>query len=752
MKTQINTKNSTLIVTIAGLIFAGTSIFSFVKADNESSKNLALNSTVLSLGLVAGSLTASALMSSKVDEESKNIQEKFTNELNTITKSKEKLEDTTNKQVKIISQRESKIFDLEKLIAEKDLLIQQLKTAFSNLQLEFTAKHKELDAKLARENNERKELYKLLIKEFVSDLKYKVETGYNRLADSLEHKLTSEKYQDIHTILLNFRTKLFESCKRSNQWLWELQELQHTDKITSDITEIYFQISDEIAAHKVQYRNLLNTTVKLTMQEFEQELKIRRDPKQFVAREKVLTGLDVIEQQYSESKNKFLSAIQGEIKNLDNLRDNVTNLIDEIDNKNIEIAKLKTEINEHRKPLKWLLAQSRELQIGNLIIDFFWKQGYGYYLDRSFHETDGYDCKLYFQIDRNPRQVVESELNEHSEALQQYCNVLKPVAFKYSGAKGLMVASVSLREKPKTDGVSDISRICKPHKVFKASLSSYERWRVTGGSQAGKSPTAQFIADAITAYSSKEVKVRLFNPQHGSKKDNWKYRAEGKNAEECLKGFSTLNDEIKNRQSKKRSTDTFDLFIFDELDSVIEELGSTKVRPSLLYAVKQASHQDVGIIIIGQSSAANVVSKMTWSDWNSTAQCHIGENAKLFIENRWKNEPEQRDEYLKQYATIRDFYQRKNDELGLTISDYGYFRFAFIAIPNQKPYFIELPPFIFHQDDEPQTVKPQQSIPDVEVSTTVNCKHCKSTNTKAFGKAGRYKCGDCKRTFTPPKN
>jgi hypothetical protein len=758
MKNQLSTKNTTTILTLASLLLVGGATLSYFNAKNERGKALATNVGILSLGLLAGSSAAKALIKQKIDGANATIQEKFAD----AEKAKFKLEAKLNDQNKVISKREAKISNLERLIAEKDFLINKLQIALKNLQIEYAAKHKELDAKLAKENTDREDLYNQLIKEFLSDLRYKVEDGYTRLTDSLEHKLSTERYEDVHKILTNFRTKLLDSCKRADQQLLELQELEATDKITSEITDIYFQISNEIAVMKVQYRNILNTSAKLTAQEFERELEERRNPTNFVPRQKVLTGLDVMQQQYSETKQILTSAIKTEKTNLSSLRDNVNDLVDEIDSKNIEIADLKNEINEHRKPLKWVLAQSRELQIGNLVIDYFWKQGTGYYLDRSFHETDGYDCKLYFQIDRNPRQVVESELNEHSEGLQQYCNVLKPITFKYSGTKGLMVATVLLREKPVVEtSRATIDRICKPHAVFAAAVGGYERWRITGGSQAGKSPTAQFVANAITKYNSKPVKVRLFNPQSGSKKDNWSVKAEGHNAEECLDGFKRFNQELKDRQSGRKSTDEFELFIFDELDAVIEECGSKEIRSPLLAAIKQASHQDLGSIIIGQSCAANVVSKFTWSDWNSTAQLHIGENAKLFIENRWKNEPEVREDYLSRYNKIRDFFQKQNEDSGLSIAEYGYYRFAFVAVPNQKPFFIELPPFLFEPKtpDELPTygatteAKPEKPTQIAEAllasaeKTPPTCPKCGSTNTRTNG-ANRLRCKDCDKSWS----
>ncbi|MEO1430851.1 MAG: hypothetical protein AAFV71_17665 [Cyanobacteria bacterium J06633_8] len=759
MKSNIDVKGSTLIATIAGLLLTGASIISFVSSDNKSVKNFSFNFGLLTFGITVGSLAASNLMANKVMGEDERVTNKFTDEIKLLDRANTDLKSRLNKQNTAISSKEDKLLNLERLVSQKETIIQKLKFSLDKLQTETRVKQEELDHKLAKENRDRADLYQELLELFVFDLNYKIDESYNQIGSAVESKLNNPKYTHIKDKLQEFWHKLSTSLAKSRKLLIELKEIEFS---TTEITDIYFQISDEITTRKVQYRNLLNTVERVTLREFEAELQERRNPKNFVSREKVLTALDDNHKYYSTQKLTFQAALDEEFNNLNDLRDNVNDLIDQIDGKNLEIANLKSEINKHRSPLKWNLANSRELEIGNMIIDYFWKQGTGYYLDRSFHESDGYECKLYFQIDRNPRQIVESELNDRSEELQQYCRALKPITFKYSGAKGLMVATVTLKEKPKSEtSEASIRRICKPAEVFKAAVGGYERWRVTGGSQAGKSPTAQFLAEAISTYNSKEVNVRLFNPQHGSKKDNWQYKAEGKNAEECLKGFTTLGQEIKQRQGKKKSTDKFDLFLFDELDSVIDEMGATQVKQPLRYAIKQASHQDVGIIIIGQSSAANVVPGMTWSDWNSTAQLHLGDNAKLFIENRWKNESELRDEYLKQFATVRDYYERKNYEAGLSVSDYGYYRFAFIAIPNHKPYFIEIPAFIFEDKEKSMSTNTQKSLstninstPVVEPSKPVSeekgngaeCPRCKSTNIGTKGKE-YWRCRDCDRSW-----
>ncbi|AFY59256.1 hypothetical protein Riv7116_6944 (plasmid) [Rivularia sp. PCC 7116] len=760
---SIEVKGAARIVTIAGAILAVGSAIAFSQSEDGWGKSFSLNVGLLSAGVVAGGAAASYLVENQAKAETERVSQHYEDELKDNKRTIEDINTRLSSQNSTITTQQDKLISLDKLLAEKEIIIKQLKIAIQNIQTETKLKNLELDQKLQRENKDRQNLYLEMLDLFSSDLNYRIEESYNSLARTVASKLQNQKYISIQDKLQNFYNKLQTSLANSRKYLVELREVEFC---TSDITDLYFQISDEISSRKVQLRNLLNTVERCTLLEFEKELEERRNPQNFVPRQKVLAALDNNDHHYSTQKQKFQAALNQEFNNLKELRESVNDLINQIDSKNLEIADLKTEINTHRSPLKWTLANSRELEIGNMIIDYFWKDGTNYYLDRSFMETDGYECKLYFQIDRNPRQIVESELNDKSEELQQFCRTLKPITFKYSGAKGLMVATVALKEKPKTDvDKSTVQRICKPHEVFAAAVGSYERWRVTGGSQAGKSPTAQYIAEAITKYSSKKVNVRLFNPQHGSKKDNWQYKAEGKNAEECLEGIKLLGEEIKNRQSKAKSTDLFDLFLVDELDSIVEEMGSGQVKSPLRYAIKQASHQDVGCIFIGQSSAANVVAGMTWSDWNSTAQLHLGDNAKGFIESRWKTENELREDYLKQFSMVRDYYERKNYEAGLTISDYGYFRFAFVAIPNQKPFFIEIPPFIFVPEDfqsvstdDPlhEPLKKALSIAHAQADSETDCSpiahqssstpklqchKCKSTDIKTKG--DRYVCGNC---------
>jgi hypothetical protein len=59
------------------------------------------------------------------------------------------------------------------------------------------------------------------------------------------------------------------------------------------------------------------------------------------------------------------------------------------------------------------------------------------------------------------------ELNEHSEALQTYCRVLKPVVFSWDADIALMCADVALKEREKVPtSIEEIRRLIEPASRF----------------------------------------------------------------------------------------------------------------------------------------------------------------------------------------------------------------------------------------------------------------------------------------------
>lgn len=744
---------SKFVSAIAGLMTVGAIVGYFNSKDMNNQKfnlHLGLITTGLTIGGIGGELSKSIELRTKL----KDTEDKFVKEIKALSKEKEDYLSQNKQFSSLFMDKDTNVKELNKQLQQKEQELSSLKQGYQLLEIATKQKITELDTKIARDDDRQDKFIEEVKRVFAESLKVKIDYEYERIADTTVYRLNDKRFEDIHPVLNRFYENLKINHDNHYEELKDIYSLEGDDVI-QEVIDTYFRISMEIASLHVKLKNLLNTTTKLTLEVFRDELIERRDPTKFIPKDKVIDGLNHFQ---TETKVKVDKVRQSVIENntqLQELRNEVDDFINQIEHKNLEIADLKERL---ARPMFWNLANSRELEIGNLIIKYFWKNGKGIYLDRSYIESDGYGLVIYFQTDRNPRAIIEKELNEHSEALQQFCRVIKPIEFSYCGAKGLMSAKVVLRDKPKLEvSSSDISRICKPHTKFKSEVVKYERWRITGGSQQGKSPTAQLIINALTedrkAKNELPVTPRLFNPQYGSKKDNWSIPTEGKGDDECLEGFKTLVGEMKSRQKGTTPKNTFDLFIFDEVDSLYADTKSQEIKKSINYGNKQASHQDIGLLILGQACDANTFGQMTWSDWKSVAMLHLGDNARSYISSKWKDEPEIREEYLKQYRSISSYYEKKNTDAGLDVTSYGYFRFAFIDIPNRKPFFIEIPPFIFNEEvKQVDTTTVQVEIEKTSTTVKPTCPKCGTPSDSPKGKSGRYFCKNdacSQQTFTP---
>ncbi|MFM6153659.1 MAG: hypothetical protein ACKPE3_11770, partial [Sphaerospermopsis kisseleviana] len=215
----------------------------------------------------------------------------------------------------------------------------------------------------------------------------------------------------------------------------------------------------------------------------------------------------------------------------------------------------------------------------------------------------------------------------------------------------------------------------------------------------------------------------------------------GTSHDDSVKGMKELTT-VLDARSKNPGKHKFTLYLFDEIDSTLAKYkGEAKFKDLVVYAISQGSHQDLGMIFIGQSCDANTVPGMTHSHWSNCIQLHIGSNAGLWLDKAATITTEEKIRLLNQYAKIQEFCDSENDRLGLDIySDTGAYRFA-LAVPlSGLPKFIQLPAFDSYNYSEVMGTESE-----------LTCIHCTSTNVKRNGKQGdkqRYKCSDCGKTFT----
>lgn len=548
-----------------------------------------------------------------------------------------------------------------------------------------------------------------------------LESHYQTLKASIEHHLRIPYYVDVSNQILGFRDKFDELVAHTNTTLREIKALEDISISIEDIIDIW----DRFIKLKHQWKNLLNVRERLGLKKVLELLEeCRENQSQLIPVSNAQKLSDGLSQYHAQQLDKLYNQTNSITTDVNNLQNQVNDLLGQIEAKNLEIDELKNKLNT---PINWRLATRDDLIIGNLIIKYF--QNLGIILDRASANYKGYESTLKFHTDRNPRFLGIGELNKHSEALQQACNVRKPVTFEWDAENGLLEATIVISAKPQKSNDADINKLWKQSSQFTSIVAKWERIRITGQSQAGKSPTAENIAVCIMASRKDAGEIKLYNPQHDSRKNHFSIPVTGTSHDDSIEALGELAAAI-NAQSGDRQK--FHLYIFDEIDSTLsssEDVLST--ANNIKAIIKQASHQNIGAIFTGQNANAKQYKGFDRSDWNNAVNVHLGSNVKDALTNSNQFSKETADKLKTQADKLFEYCQEKNSELGLEPTDPQAYRFALVIEPNKAPYFLQLPDF------------GQYTFDQLNVN---QCPHCGSKNTIGHG-ANRRRCKDCGKTF-----
>lgn len=415
------------------------------------------------------------------------------------------------------------------------------------------------------------------------------------------------------------------------------------------------------------------------------------------------------------------------------------------------LQKLEDELTELRKPLQ-MYGSSTYAVAANSISGWYYSK-YGYILDAITWEEIETGYKLLFAIRRNPGLTdKEVEADNSLEQVSAFTNALHGTTpkFEFNRQNSTVTLTVQLRRVVKTSTEkleADVNKIWVPSSKFESYVRKFERVRITAGSTGGKSPTAKNLALAIMNSRQGKGEIKLYDPQHGSKKDFWGMPKAGISHEDNFTGLKEVCELIDSRRNSRDHE--FKLYIFDEVDNTIANLGkqSSDYRNLLKISIKEGSHADIGVIYIGQSADANELPGMTHSNWNNCVQLHIGSNAGTAIEKLTTLTSEDKTRLLEQYRKIQEYCDRRNEELGLDIfTDPAAYRFALVVPLTGLPKFIQLPDFDSYSYSEVMgkqaDIKTELS-PTVKVQTApkLRCDKCGSTEIASRGK--RYVCGGC---------
>lgn len=597
------------------------------------------------------------------------------------------------------------------------------------------------------------------------------EQAANLLAQSLEHFRST--INGILDLLTRKYPALAEELLETRQDYTEyLSDYEAQIEVIRSYTKALQIIESSIAVqHHIVFRGSL---IKLGAYKKVEKF-LRTILSESITVEKHNEIVDNLDAEYAERKAKLQAHYNGNYQatlaeyqnDIDGKCEQFQAELSDICNQGLEdaerIEKLETAINESYRELTNALQSHRfpgnteQARVGNDISRHYAKLGY--ILDAMEWQTSETGYTLIFHTSRNGNKHINADMlndGDNPEKLKEISGAINKPEFEVNYRGGTVSLEIQKKYPPKKDTAkSDIDAIWIPATKFEFYVKRWERVRITAGSTGGKSPTAKNLALAIMNSRKGKGKIRLYDPQHGSKKDYWDMPKAGTSHEDNLKGMKELCLLIDDRRHGHNHQ--FVLYIFDEVDNTVTQLKEgAKFRDLIKVSLKEGSHADVGVIYIGQSADANEVPGMTHSNWNNAVQLHIGTNAGTAIEKLTTLTTDDKTKLLNQYRKIQEYCDRMNEELGLDIfTDSGAYRFA-LAVPlTGLPKFIQLPAFDSYDYTEVMGVDTTTVKPVVEVpSNEIKCPHCDSSAVKRNGRdkntrtIQQYKCNSCGKPFS----
>jgi hypothetical protein len=425
---HINLKSTTRAITIAASLLCIASGASYFKSEGDS-KNVALTIAIAS-GMIGVTNHFSTLF---LDKDANYKVGKIIDKHNLGTARLSLENDIISKDFKnqsvVLESCKSDLKQAREMIDIKNVAIQGLSSSLEKIQNEYKAKILELDAHLATEDTRYLEGMQFFKQTLIEDISNRIYEEYNRISSHCKSQIEKGESTTIETVLTRFLTTLESTYNKHCEMLVELSDIETTNvtDLIKDCVQIYAQINEEICILRVRYQKSLSTDIRRNLEDAYISLNDIKDasvPKTYAK--------SLLDEQSDNAKSRLskIDNLANENQNtLEEMRLQVSDFINSIELRNLEIMKLKEEIARLKLPLIWQnSAGSKELSKGNEIINYFWQLGLR--LDRAFTTGDVYECKAFFHTDNNARTLNFKELNEHSEGLQQLLLTHKPVSFE----------------------------------------------------------------------------------------------------------------------------------------------------------------------------------------------------------------------------------------------------------------------------------------------------------------------------------
>ena len=423
-----------------------------------------------------------------------------------------------------------------------------------------------------------------------------------------------------------------------------------------------------------------------------------------------------------------------------------------------ELQEALAKIEEYKKPVAFSGASSFAT-MANSVSSYYYNR-YQFLLDALDWQETETGFKVIYSIRRNPG-LVESEISADNslEQTAAFCNALHGTEPKWEFNRQFSQLSLTIAHRRIVKLKNELPRGVRTADKFVSTVKNWRRVRITGGSESGKSPTAENLICATL--SQIKGTCDFYDPMFESVKNYRSIPAVGRSHADSVQG-------LKEYQAKMQSMPSDSLYLawFDEIDTTLDE--NPKSASDLKAVLKQSSHKNSGLIITGQNAnVRNLKGGFDRSDMNNFVCVHIGDNYRDALANSHLSESE-RSNLMKTGDALTEYCAAKNDEDGLDLTDPAAYRFALVLEPNKKGYFMILPEFgayTWHDltaptdptDTDPTATATDPTAPTVTVrQKNPNCSQCGSESKKnGFLKTEgervqRYKCknSECRHEFS----
>lgn len=601
---------STKAITVAATLLCLGGVASYLKG-NEVTKPIAMN-----IALCAGAVATTNHLSSKWHETL--TKEQFSSIESDLKERIEVLEKINSKQLTSLMEAKRTGDRVTTELAEKTAMVEAYEQQIAVIKREFHRKTQELNAKLEEEDTRFVDCLSQFKTTLIEDLRARIDKVYNELDNSIQHKLTAQdedgefEYQKIFVPLQKFRGFLESKYVTHCDLLYEINEFPHTEALIGAMT-LYSQICDEIGSLRVRYRNVLNLDERRQLEDAYTTLS------DCVPKVKAKETLNEYSAFQKNQLQNLTHKIDENVNSLDEMREQISDLLDRIDLGNLKIAKLTEEIAELKKPHKFIGLTDQAI-VGNAVCDYYFRQGYT--LDAAEWESTDTGYKLFFYRDRNSRYVDLDELNDgnHPDKIKDAAQSLNRPEFK-QGVRSNRIYFDIQKALPvkKTLSESDINLMVGSSGEFTKYIVSHPiRYRLIADPGVGKTPTtAVMISEILKMGCTKgntgkgekvpHTLVTVSYPDAESSQKDLDYPLQPflryGNTTAAVRSFEDCLDDGKYRtHNTKYAADFFQIWCWDEFDNTINSADDPKgTGESIKQILKQFGHKNVGWIVSGQS-------------------------------------------------------------------------------------------------------------------------------------------------------